>query len=246
MLAASYWSLLAPALDLADELGYGTYSFVPAVVGVLLGAGFVLATERCLPHTHDPHAYVNDEEDSDAVVGPPDNIPAEKVEIPDSLELEDVTPVTLPSSTVEVSSGGDPTEGFAGRHWSKEFRRTMLLVLAVTVHNFPEGLAVGVAFGAIGTVPSATFENAVSLAIGIGIQNFPEGMVQWLLKRIGYEYSAPTKTKSFLAAKPAASLSLHWLFFCLIDCLRNIGRADVISEAQFKFCELQGSFSRAN
>jgi len=52
----------------------------------------------------------------------------------------------------------------------------MLLVVAITVHNIPEGLAVGVSFGAIGTTPDATFEAARNLAIGIGIQNFPEGL----------------------------------------------------------------------
>lgn len=52
----------------------------------------------------------------------------------------------------------------------------MLLVIAITVHNIPEGLAVGVSFGAIGNTESATFESARNLAIGIGIQNFPEGL----------------------------------------------------------------------
>ncbi|CAL8381927.1 unnamed protein product [Gadus morhua 'NCC'] len=56
------------------------------------------------------------------------------------------------------------------------WRRIMLLILAITIHNIPEGLAVGVAFGAIGKTPSATFESARNLAIGIGIQNFPEGL----------------------------------------------------------------------
>lgn len=60
----------------------------------------------------------------------------------------------------------------AAAHW----KRIMLLVVAITVHNIPEGLAVGVSFGAIGTTPSATFEAARNLAIGIGIQNFPEGL----------------------------------------------------------------------
>lgn len=57
-----------------------------------------------------------------------------------------------------------------------QWRRVLLLVIAVTVHNIPEGLAVGVAFGAIGKSPKATFESARNLAIGIGIQNFPEGL----------------------------------------------------------------------
>lgn len=57
-----------------------------------------------------------------------------------------------------------------------QWKRIMLLVIAITVHNIPEGLAVGVSFGAIGNTESATFESARNLAIGIGIQNFPEGL----------------------------------------------------------------------
>jgi len=55
------------------------------------------------------------------------------------------------------------------------WRRILLLIIAVTVHNFPEGLAVGVGFGSIGITPAATFEKAFNLALGIGLQNFPEG-----------------------------------------------------------------------
>ncbi|XP_014224240.1 zinc transporter ZIP11 isoform X1 [Trichogramma pretiosum] len=57
-----------------------------------------------------------------------------------------------------------------------QWKRILLLVIAITVHNIPEGLAVGVAFGAVGSSASATFENARNLAVGIGIQNFPEGL----------------------------------------------------------------------
>jgi len=57
------------------------------------------------------------------------------------------------------------------------WRRILLLIMAVTVHNFPEGLAVGVGFGSIGKTPAATFEKAFNLAIGIGLQNFPEGFI---------------------------------------------------------------------
>ncbi|XP_025026390.1 zinc transporter ZIP11-like [Python bivittatus] len=59
---------------------------------------------------------------------------------------------------------------------NSSWRRIMLLILAITIHNIPEGLAVGVGFGAVGKSPSATFESARNLAIGIGIQNFPEGL----------------------------------------------------------------------
>lgn len=70
------------------------------------------------------------------------------------------------------------------------WRRVLLLIIAITVHNVPEGLAVGVAFGAIGKAKSATFESAISLAIGIGIQNFPEGMAV-SLPLVGFGYSRP-------------------------------------------------------
>jgi zinc transporter 11 len=63
-------------------------------------------------------------------------------------------------------------EKVKGTSW----KRILLLIIAITVHNIPEGLAVGVGFGAIGRSSSATFENARNLAIGIGIQNFPEGL----------------------------------------------------------------------
>ena len=76
-------------------------------------------------------------------------------------------------------------------HW----QRSVLLVLAITLHNFPEGLAVGVAFGAIaGNLPSASLASAIALAIGIGLQNFPEGAaVSIPLRREGY-----SRLKSFL------------------------------------------------
>merc|ERR1719319_1677952 len=68
-------------------------------------------------------------------------------------------------------------------HW----RQILLLIIAITVHNIPEGLAVGVAFGAVGTSKSATFESARNLALGIGIQNFPEGLsVSLPLKAAGF------------------------------------------------------------
>lgn len=67
-------------------------------------------------------------------------------------------------------------ESIARKNALSQWKRIILLVIAITVHNIPEGLAVGVSFGAIGTTDSATFESARNLAIGIGIQNFPEGL----------------------------------------------------------------------
>ena len=125
MIAASYWSLLAPAIELSNG------SWVPAVVGFLLGGAFLRGIDVVLPHLH---VYAN---------------------VP---------------------------EGHHS-HW----KRSVLLVTAITLHNFPEGLAVGVAFGAAAIGDSAyTLAGAIALAIGIGIQNLPEGLaVAMPLQRSG-------------------------------------------------------------
>jgi ZIP family zinc transporter len=120
MIAASFWSLLAPAIEMAEEGPLPAW--VPAAVGFLAGGAFLWLVDKVLPHLH---------------LG----FPREEAE-------------------------GIQT------HW----RRSVLLVLAITLHNIPEGLAVGVAFGALAAdLPSATLAGAVALALGIGIQNFPEG-----------------------------------------------------------------------
>ena len=123
MVAASYWSLLAPAIEMAEASGlYGeNWAFVPAAIGFGIGALFLFILDRYLPHQH-INAKFNQKE-------------------------------------------GVKTD------WS----RTVLLVSAITLHNIPEGLAVGVAFGAVAAdIPGAEMGAAIALAIGIGIQNFPE------------------------------------------------------------------------
>ncbi len=129
MIAASYWSLLAPALEMAE--GGSVPAWVPAAGGFLLGGVFLRLIDRILPHLH---------------------------------------------------LDADQPEGL-----KTSWRRTTLLVTAITLHNFPEGLAVGVAFGAVAYgLPSATLAGAISLALGIGLQNFPEGMaVAMPLRREG-------------------------------------------------------------
>ena len=138
MIAASYWSLLAPAIEMTEEAG--GIPWIPATVGFLLGGAFLWGVDKILPHLHI----------------------------------------------------GYPTEAAEGLQTS--WHRSVLLVLAITLHNFPEGLAVGVAFGAAAAgLPSATVAGAVALAIGIGLQNFPEGMaVSVPLRREGL-----SRTKSF-------------------------------------------------
>jgi ZIP family zinc transporter len=131
MIAASYWSLLAPAIAMSE--GKSIPAWVPAVVGFLLGGIFLRGIDKILPHLH------------------------------------------LGFATEEA-------EGV-----KTSWQRSTLLILAITLHNFPEGLAVGVAFGALAAgLPSATLGAAIALAIGIGIQNFPEGMaVSMPLRREG-------------------------------------------------------------
>jgi ZIP family zinc transporter len=131
MIAASYWSLLAPAIEMSKDSGLPEW--FPPAAGFLSGAVFLRLIDKILPHLHI----------------------------------------------------GFPTEEAEGIKTS--WRRTTLLIFAVTLHNIPEGLAVGVAFGAVAAgIPSASLAGAVALALGIGLQNFPEGMaVSMPLRREG-------------------------------------------------------------
>ena len=132
MIAASYWSLLAPAIEMAE--GSAIPAFVPAGIGFLLGGVFLRVIDIYLPHLH----------------------------------------------------LGFPMEEAEGVKTS--LHRSILLILAITIHNIPEGLAVGVAFGALAAdLPTATLGGAMALALGIGIQNFPEGTsVSVPLRREGF------------------------------------------------------------
>ena len=131
MVAASFWSLLAPAIEMSE--GKDLPVWVPATAGFLLGDIFLRGIDKILPHLH----------------------------------------IGFPIEEAEGIKTG--------------WQRSTLLILAITLHNIPEGLAVGVAFGAVAAgVPSATLAGAVALAIGIGIQNFPEGLAVSLpLRREG-------------------------------------------------------------
>lgn len=132
MIAASFWSLLSPAIDMAEE--NGTEGWIPAVVGFLAGGAFLYVIDRFLPHLH-------------------------------------------------LDRNIEHAEGI-----KTSWHRSILLVLAITLHNIPEGLAVGVAFGALATNQDpALLSGAVALAIGIGLQNFPEGAaVSVPLRREGF------------------------------------------------------------
>ncbi len=131
MIAASYWSLLAPAIEMSE--GKDIPSWVPAVAGFLLGGIFLRGIDKILPHLH-------------------------------------------------LGFSIEEAEGV-----KTSWQRSTLLIIAITLHNIPEGLAIGVAFGAIAVgLPSASLGAAIALAIGIGIQNLPEGLaVSMPLRREG-------------------------------------------------------------
>ena len=140
MIAASFWSLLAPGIAMAEELGQVAY--ITAAIGFLSGGGFLYMVDKMLPRLH-------------------------------------------------LGLDTEKAEGI-----KTDWQRSILLVLAITLHNIPEGLAVGVAFGAVaaGGGTSATLAGAIALAIGIGLQNFPEGAaVSIPLRREGF-----SRTKAFL------------------------------------------------
>ncbi|MFA5849498.1 MAG: ZIP family metal transporter [Bacteroidales bacterium] len=132
MIAASFWSLLKPAIEMAEA--NGSIPWVPAVVGFLSGGAFLLMIDKILPHLH-------------------------------------------------MGLSSDKAEGI-----KTQWQRSILLVLAITLHNIPEGLAVGVAFGVLANNPDiGTLTGAIALALGIGLQNFPEGAaVSIPLRREGF------------------------------------------------------------
>uniref|UniRef100_A0A667YLN1 Zinc transporter ZIP11 n=1 Tax=Myripristis murdjan TaxID=586833 RepID=A0A667YLN1_9TELE len=194
MLAASYWSLLAPAIDMAEDSGkYGSFAFVPVAVGFALGAAFVYLADLAMPLLGvgtDPHTALalppDSKLDKDKAEGP-SFLPSDPEEmsirigragpLSDKIENGDVHQRRKGphSSSSEGQEAGSRQQEVA-RQAANSWRRILLLILAITIHNIPEGLAVGVGFGAIGKTSSATFESARNLAIGIGIQNFPEGL----------------------------------------------------------------------
>ncbi len=132
MVAASFWSLLTPSIEMSERL-YPGWSWMPAAVGFLTGALFLFFLDKSMPHLH-------------------------------------------------INFSDNESEGV-----KTQLHKTTLLVLAITLHNIPEGLAVGVLFGAAANgIEGASIAGAVALAIGIGIQNFPEGFaVAMPLRRAG-------------------------------------------------------------
>ncbi|WP_414043773.1 ZIP family metal transporter [Macrococcus animalis] len=120
MIAASFWSLLAPAIEFSEKAGH--IPWIPAAVGFLLGGLFIRMLDVIIPHIHLKGQPSHQQE------GPKTNL-----------------------------------------------KKSTLLFLAITMHNIPEGLAIGVGFGGILTGNEQMLMAAIGLAIGIGIQNIPEG-----------------------------------------------------------------------
>ncbi|XP_046855144.1 zinc transporter ZIP11-like [Xenia sp. Carnegie-2017] len=184
MTAASFWSLLAPAIEMASQSNIygqnGQYSFVPVSI-FLLGAAFVYYADIFL-------TYLGYDSENICNIFSPNKTEDEKVKngfnvtAYNSLsDLRDDTKINIVQRRKPNSSQEDVMSNSIENEMDSVTSRTdwmkiFLLIVAITVHNIPEGLAVGVGFGAIGKSPSATLENARNLAIGIGIQNFPEGL----------------------------------------------------------------------
>lgn len=197
MLAASYWSLLAPAIDIAVQSGtYGSngeWAFLPVAIGFALGAVFVDGADKLLSHfgfssessvglaMQGHHEEVDNYTSS---VASWNGTGGSSTTIVDGLvefaaqgdgRLPRYRGSAPPTMYKEESGAGLPAENSPKEKRSR-WRRIVLLIVAITVHNIPEGLAVGVGFGAVGSAATATFEAARNLAIGIGLQNFPEGL----------------------------------------------------------------------
>uniref|UniRef100_A0A8C0DNC0 Zinc transporter ZIP11 n=1 Tax=Balaenoptera musculus TaxID=9771 RepID=A0A8C0DNC0_BALMU len=188
MLAASYWSLLAPAVEMATSSGgFGALAFFPVAVGFTLGAAFVYLADLLMPHQGaaedpqmalalnlDPALMKKSDAEGPRLLFPESelSIRIDKSENGEAYQRKKAVTAGLPEGpAAPVPSQGNPALP-GGSGW----RRIVLLILAITIHNIPEGLAVGVGFGAVEKTASATFESARNLAIGIGIQNFPEGL----------------------------------------------------------------------
>lgn len=189
MLAASYWSLLAPAIEMAETSGSygegGKFAFVPVSIGFILGAVFVYGADKLMPllgveSSNFAEALTGDFQNGNACKEKEskDNIHHTEISIHNLSHNRDTSQLTQRKKEYlhDFSNKDIDHEGQISKEQKASWRRILLLIIAITVHNIPEGLAVGVGFGAIGKTAAATFENARNLAIGIGIQNFPEGL----------------------------------------------------------------------
>lgn len=196
MLAASFWSLLMPAIAEAEESGYyGTrWNWAPVSIGFLLGGVFVLLSDMCLPclTKKDPELQVQlggggeatyTKKDETAMNG--DATAENVVAVSEDKPLKDAENQNTEGITLNVDESADPCQPFHDleekkQKW-KSWKRIVILIIAITVHNAPEGLAIGVKFASIDAQTNSTkaaeqFKSARNLALAIGIQNCPEGM----------------------------------------------------------------------
>ncbi|TKR92825.1 hypothetical protein L596_007398 [Steinernema carpocapsae] len=242
MTAASFWSLLAPAIEISEEQ-MGKYAFVPVAVGFACGAAFVALSDRLIPSCvrtdFSVVDFLTNSATADTQITTLKDAEADEPTCIDKRYSQCAPSPSSAASSISEDSGSPPYAGVRKRKSSRKsgespgsvafrqtpspdaslldvenrsigpdtqsvslmseesqqsWRRILLLILAVTVHNIPEGLAVGVGFGSVGQTPAATFESAFNLALGIGLQNFPEGLAVSLpLAGFGY-----TKTRAFL------------------------------------------------
>ena len=205
MIAASFWSLLAPAIEMAEASHlYGIYSFMPVSGGFLLGAIFVYGCDKLMSYlglnSSNMMMEMTQSSKDKADIAKDDFKQAQNGGNNTNLDRSTTKSMDSFSDCLSVQHSGEPRrrkksngpsdnaaaektyvaateqEQAAAAAALSQWKRVMLLVVAITVHNIPEGLAVGVSFGAVGTSDASTFETARNLAIGIGIQNFPEGL----------------------------------------------------------------------
>ena len=186
MLAASYWSLLDPALNLAEEQGWGKGSCVPVAAGLMAGAAFVLAADMCLPD--DVVEMITNGKPTEQVSENSmylNNLQAPTDSYKDNSN-SNVRQRTVNNNKTEKKVSTRETSSSDRSKNTQQLRRLVLLIIAITVHNFPEGLAVGVAYASVGR-PGVNIQQAHNLALGIGLQNFPEGLaVSVPLKAAGF------------------------------------------------------------
>lgn len=165
MIAASFWSLLDPAIEMSQRMELPVW--IPPATGFILGAIFLKIIDKILPHLH-------------------------------------------------MQSPLDEAEGLR-----TTFRKSTLLILAVTLHNIPEGLALGVSFGAHGLDPqSVSLLSSIILALGIGIQNIPEGFaISMPLRSEGF-----SRIKSFFYGQLSGLVEPLFAFIgvILLEVMQNL------------------------
>uniref|UniRef100_A0A914L4R4 Zinc transporter ZIP11 n=1 Tax=Meloidogyne incognita TaxID=6306 RepID=A0A914L4R4_MELIC len=228
MTAASFWSLLAPAIEIS-EAQLGALAFIPVSVGFAFGAIFVFFSDKMIPScvgaelsiievlssnkeviptgansNNQTEVLLNSGQGITSNEGGESSFDPRKRGMDEGLRERTTLAIT---SRKALRDDNNPNEDNNNKIAVNEttndrpstqqssnnsdllisWRRILMLIMAVTVHNFPEGLAVGIGFGSIGKTPAATFEKAFNLALGIGLQNFPEGLAVSLpLASFGY------------------------------------------------------------